>query len=306
MELPAAGLSSPLPASLGLATKVAYAVESLPEIFFLFTKSDLKTILIPATIFACLSAPEVRLQRVLSSMWWTWLHLLQFCVSNQSLSPEEDALNKPWRPIPSGNISVATARNLRWILLPSCLLQSFVYGVPWQGLSLAIVFLAHNEWALGSHWVLRTLCNAWGYASFNAGAAAIVSSWPGHTLQARTVLSFCCNAAIILTTIHAQDFRDEVGDKRLGRMTLPIAFSQASRITIWVFLLSWSLGLSIFCATNYILAAAFCTLAMIVGARFYFWRDVEADQRSYLYYNVWLACAQVVHTPVVMALLRRS
>ena len=115
------------------------------------------------------------MDRMLYAFMWTWLHLLQFTVSNQSLDPEEDASNKPWRPIPSGLISVGRARALRWILLPSCFFLSVRLQVHWQGISLALAFLVHNEMHLHSHWLMRNACNAWGYASFNAGASAIAA-----------------------------------------------------------------------------------------------------------------------------------
>ena len=124
------------------------------------------------------------------SMLWTWFHLLQFCVSNQSLDPEEDSTNKPWRPIPSGLISVGSARNLRWMLLPLCLSTSVRLGAYWQGISLALAFVAHNEFGLHSHLFMRNICNAWGYASFNAGAYAIASGMfsPPHLLISTIVL----------------------------------------------------------------------------------------------------------------------
>ena len=114
---------------------------------------------------------------MLCAVLWTWLHLLQFCVSNQSLNPEEDTLNKPWRPIPSGIVSVANARILRWILLPICLSLSISLEAHWQGICLAIGFIVHNEMHLHSHWLMRNACNAWGYASFNAGASAIAGAY---------------------------------------------------------------------------------------------------------------------------------
>jgi len=114
---------------------------------------------------------------MLCAVLWTWLHLLQFCVSNQSLNPEEDALNKPWRPIPSGIVPVVNARILRWILLPLCLSLSISLEAHWQGISLAIAFIVHNELHLHSHWLMRNACNAWGYASFNAGASAIAGAY---------------------------------------------------------------------------------------------------------------------------------
>jgi len=117
-------------------------------------------------------------------------------------------------------------------------------------------------------------------------AAHVTQCVPGCTLQFRNILSFCCNAAIILTTIHAQDFRDEVGDKVMGRRTLPIVWPEASRIAIFVFLCSWSLALSIICELSSFFSALFCALAAATGAQFYFYRDVESDQRTYLYYNV--------------------
>jgi hypothetical protein len=127
------------------------------------------------TLFAFLVSPSTTLDRTLLSMLWTWLHLLQFCVSNQSLDPDEDSSNKPWRPIPSGLISVDGARHLRWMLLPLCLSVSVRLEAYWQGISLALAFLAHNEFGLHSHLFMRNICNAWGYASFNAGAFAIAS-----------------------------------------------------------------------------------------------------------------------------------
>ncbi|KAI0054327.1 hypothetical protein BV25DRAFT_1817197, partial [Artomyces pyxidatus] len=97
-------------------------------------------------------------------MGWTWLHLLQFCVSNQSANPEEDALNKPWRPIPSRRISVSATHVLRWVLLPICFALSILLRVPLHGVAFAVAIFVHNDLRLDRHWLLRTVCNAWGYA----------------------------------------------------------------------------------------------------------------------------------------------
>lgn len=131
-------------------------------------------------------------------MTWIWLNLLQFCVSNQSINPEEDASNKPWRPIPSQRTSVCSARILRWTLLPMCLVFSAYLNVLREGLVLAIVFLSHNEYNLGSHWILRNVCNAIGYAAFNAGASSVafpcaslitfIRIFSGHTCPLFSVL----------------------------------------------------------------------------------------------------------------------
>ncbi|KAI0270494.1 UbiA prenyltransferase family-domain-containing protein [Gloeopeniophorella convolvens] len=285
----------------GLVSQVSWPLDDYPRILYLFTRSDLKTILLPTTVFAYLAAPNATPDRMLCAIFWTWLHLLQFCVSNQSMDPEEDASNKPWRPIPSRLITVADARVLRWLLLPICFAFSIYLEVQWQGIALAAAFLAHNELGFHSHWLMRNVCNAWGYACFNAGAAAIAT---GHYAPTpRTAISFAVNALIILSTIHAQDFRDEVGDKLAGRQTIPIVWPQASRAGILVLLVTWSLGLSWACTLSHAVAIPFCAWAVFVGLRFYTKRTADADCRSYRYYNIWLATAQVVHVPVIAAML---
>jgi len=66
-------------------------------------------------------------------------------------------------------------------------------------------------------------------------------------MTSRTLVSFAINALIILSTIHAQDFRDEVGDKLMGRQTIPIVWPEGSRVWILVMLTAWSVGLSWAC-----------------------------------------------------------
>jgi hypothetical protein len=100
------------------------------------------------------------------------------------------------------------------------------------------------------------------------------------------MLSIAVNALIILTTIHAQDFCDEIGDRHQGRQTLPIVWPEASRIAILTMTLSWSYGLLWTSVINPLYATAFFGSGVLVGMRFYFQRDVESDRLSYAYYNV--------------------
>ena len=111
----------------------------------------------------------------------------------------------------------------------------------------------------------------------------------GHTsISTRSEISFVINALIIVSTIYAQDFRDEIGDKRMGRRTIPILWPEGSRIGIFMALVTWSIGLSWACELGWLFAVPFCVLAMFVGLRFLWKRTAEADQRSYRYYNVQL------------------
>ena len=120
---------------------------------------------------------------------WVWLHLLQFCVSNQSLNPDEDCTNKPWRPIPAGMITVHASRILRWALLAVCLTLSALCNALLPGAALSFATWAHNEANLGSNWSTRNALNAIGYLSFSAGASTVGCT--GRSLDRSRCLSSC-------------------------------------------------------------------------------------------------------------------
>ena len=105
-------------------------------------------------------------------------------------------------------------------------------------------------------------------------------------MSTRTLISFAVNALIIFSTIHAQDFRDEVGDKLMGRRTIPIVWPKGSRVWILAILTAWSVGLSWACGLAIPFSVPFCLLSLFVGLRFFRERTAGADRRSYLYYNV--------------------
>ena len=106
------------------------------------------------------------------------------------------------------------------------------------------------------------------------------------TITARTTVSFAINALIIVSTIYAQDFHDEIGDKCTGRRTIPILWPEGSRIGIFMVLAVWSIGLVWACDLGSFSSVSFCTLATFVGLRYYRKRTAEADQRSFRYYNI--------------------
>lgn len=109
---------------------------------WLFTCSDLKTIVGPKTAFGilnslCASAyglpskpAAVILSRLPLVFLWTWINLLPFSIDNQRRPKaiEEDRINKPWRPMPSGRVSMAKREFgcLRFTLSPLSLAASGV------------------------------------------------------------------------------------------------------------------------------------------------------------------------------------
>ena len=93
-------------------------------------------------------------------------------------------------------------------------------------------------------------------------------------------------AAILATTIQAQDFQDVIGDKAVGRNTLPIAFPNFSRYTLLVTLVMWSLYLTAMWEITTPAGVGFTFLGIVVGIRYYFWRSTKDDEWSYVLYNV--------------------
>jgi 4-hydroxybenzoate polyprenyltransferase len=113
-------------------------------------------------------------------------------------------------------------------------------------------------------------------------------------LDRRSLIAIIASSLIIFTTIHASDFCDAPGDAQMGRKTLPVVYPEASRISIPVLLVGWSLILCSLWHTATWTYAALTVVSALVGMRFWWKRDVESDKRSYQYYNLWLTCAHVL------------
>ncbi|KAJ6588255.1 hypothetical protein B0H19DRAFT_1013062 [Mycena capillaripes] len=260
----------------------------------LFTYTDFKTIVIPVTIFASVAAPVQSAGRLLYAIIWTWTHLLQVATSNQYRSIAEDAINRPWRPLPSGRMSQNSTATMRWLLVPICVLSSIPFGkeVVLSSLSLTILLIAHDEFGLSRHWASKNIINACGYLSFEIGATQIMNM--NLQLDHIAVQSLVSNGLVVVTTIHSQDFSDVDGDMAFGRVTFPIYAPELCRIftpfalIVWSVLLGrlWNLGP----ASHYIL----CGLGGVVGWRFFRFRSPSCDSNTFVAYNVWLLATHLL------------
>jgi len=263
---------------------------------FLFTKSDIKTTVIPITALAAASAPMTDISRLPHVIFWIWFHVLQFDVSNQTLDPHEDENNKKDRPLPAKRITWRNALILRWVLVPACWALSACYSLETFYASIALVALTVIYDELGahsSHWLVRNLVNAAGFAAFETGATLIAGNDP-HRLDGIGFMSICASAGIFATTIQAQDFKDTIGDKLIGRQTLPIVAPGLARPTLMLALSAWSVGLSILWHMDAFTTLAFNVLALAVGGRYMALKSIAADQKSFYLYNVWLSVAHVL------------
>ncbi|KAG9318045.1 UbiA prenyltransferase family-domain-containing protein [Chiua virens] len=256
------------------------------ETIFLFTKSDYKTIFFPVIISSWAASPPPRTSQLVGTAVWVWFHLLQANVSNQTYSAHEDIINKPWRPLPSGRISVRATRRFRWILLVLCLCLSAWHGtgVLISSAALSLVEIVHDDIGFSSDPVLKNLMNVGGYLTFESGATLIMSS-KAH-FDRTSLIALFASGLLIFTTIHAQDFADAEGDKLSGRRTLPIVAPEGSRRYILAALPLWSIALSALWGLGPLSAVMFLCMGAFVGSQYFRFRDVKHDQASYVLYNV--------------------
>ncbi|ESK83983.1 hypothetical protein Moror_7500 [Moniliophthora roreri MCA 2997] len=239
---------------------------------FLFTRSDWKTIFLPATTFGTVTGPISSFEKWALVLVWVWTHLLQANVSNQNYSAGEDIINKPWRPLPAKRITERQAAIL--------------------SLALALVEFVHDDCGLSHRPILKNVCNIGGYTTFETGATLIAS--PYMALDKISIQAVFLSGALIFTTIHAQDFADVDGDRQSGRHTLPIVHPEGSRVYILIMLVGWSIALSFFWDLGPICATALVLVGSFVGMRYYRKRDVLSDEGSYRYYNMWLLLANTL------------
>ncbi|KAG1736677.1 UbiA prenyltransferase family-domain-containing protein [Suillus paluster] len=261
---------------------------------WLFTKSDFKTIILPVMMFTNVVSPRHNPLALSCSLSWLWLHLFQGNVSNQSYSAHEDLLNKPWRPVPSGRISVKNSRALRWGLMVFCLGFSslFNFNVLITSAVFTILVIVHDDFGLSGHPIGKNLLNVGAYVSFELGSTLVLSDEP--SLDRTSITALCCSGLVILMTIHVQDFADVNGDRMLGRRTLPIVAPEGSRIYILCVLPLISFALASFWNLGPLCSILFISMGIVVGLRCYLVRDEIGDQSNYWLYNIWLMGAHLL------------
>ncbi|VDB92140.1 unnamed protein product [Peniophora sp. CBMAI 1063] len=260
----------------------------------LFVQADYKTVMLPVTLLSYFAAPHTTPVYFARSIAWTFLQLLYFCIANQVFDPEEDALNKPWRPIPAGRITVRSANILRAAILPVCVALSWYWGVLPQCLVMILLGSAYNDFNIGAHWAPRHASVAVMYGALNSGAAHVACDVCYNGIEVINILRHTLNALVILTTIQAADFRDAEGDAARGRSTIPLRWPSLARPSMPVLLFIWSAVVCALSSAQGIVRTIFAIMGLATGLRFQYMTTPKQDRRSYLWYDIWLCVAQVL------------
>jgi 4-hydroxybenzoate polyprenyltransferase len=226
----------------------------------LFTFDQFFDTIIPGTVFGLLTTlagPELSLRApsmltvlirapVISA--WLWLIVLQFCLQNQcgEGAEEEDAINKPWRPIPSQRIIRANAEKLLMATRLIAGTASWYLGASYPFLGWSVLGSLYNDYGgSDSSGIVRNLfCGGFFTCSF--GGALMIALDAPRVSKAAGQWTFLVCWCILTTTIQTQEFRDEMGDKERGRKTLVTELGRVRALwTVYVTVTFWSLHVSL-------------------------------------------------------------
>jgi 4-hydroxybenzoate polyprenyltransferase len=272
---------------------------------WLFTYSDLKTIIMPSAAFGLMNgialsldsntdidlSPQQVLKKAPTVIYWVWINLLPFAIDNQRQheAVQEDLLNKPWRPLPSRRISAGSAKSLMTILYLVAVATSFFLGNMTQCLTLIVLGFCYND--LGgsdSGIIVRNFINASGFICFSSGALQVVVGLEESALD-RLSWWLIVIAAIVFSTVQTQDMYDQRGDAIRRRRTLPLVIGDgparwtiAGPMVLWCWLTPWFWGSSII---GYL---APVTLGMTVATRTLRVRNEKGDLVIFRLWNLWL------------------
>lgn len=171
-------------------------------------------------------------------------------IMNDYYDREIDAINEPYRPIPSGAISLPQVITQIWVLLIAGLVIAFALD-KWAGnefptiTSIAIIgsFIGY----IYSAPPLKLKQNGW-LGSYALGASYITFPWcTGHALFGDLNLTI-----VILTMFYSlaglgiaivNDFKSVEGDRQLGLQSLPVMFGITNAALICVVMIDLFQGL---------------------------------------------------------------
>ena len=237
-------------------------------------------------------------------VFWLWINLLPFNISNQCQKSAilEDACNKPWRPMPSGRMTERQAKLLTFGLYPTALCISLWLSGLKPCVSLMLLGYGYNDLNLSDvNWVTRNLLNALGFCGFAWGALEAALGRPLVFQQGAIIVWLGVIAVVVFSTIQVQDMYDQEGDGLRSRKTLPLTIGDGpARWAIAAPMVAWS----VLCPQYWRLGNGSRMLVGVLGlavvCRTLAVRTVKADKLTFIVWNVWMAALYTL--PLLAAL----
>ena len=273
---------------------------------WLTTRNDLKSIVIPETafgIFSALSGPVLTnntspdtktiLARLPLVILWNWINVLVFDLANQRLTSSviEDSINKPWRPLPSGRMTVTQARRLLLAVLPvAFFLTMYLGGMEETVAMMALTWMYNDLGGADESYVVRNLINAFGFMCYSSGATIVACGYGQYSLNPVAYQWLAMVGGIVFTTLQMQDMADQEGDQARGRGTVPLVLGDwPARWTIAIPVTFWSVACPLFWQLHAYAFMVPIVLGATVSLRLLFLRSVNSDKVTWKVWNIWIS-----------------
>ncbi len=273
-----------------------------------FTVRDISATVIPAMLFTIAAwrsqgaQIDTLVPTLLKSLIYFWLYCYTFCLSNQIAGLEEDRLNKPDRPLVTGEVSLRGAY-VRWaVMMLLFTAVGWLFGAVEWALLWQIVLTLHNFGGLAKPWYGKNIAMSLGTTAELAAAWQIAAPLSPFAWRWIAVL-----AISMFPLFSAQDLRDMAGDRAVGRNTMPLAIGE--RLTRRILAVGFALlpilvYVVALAPTGNPVAAIICgaVLALIswtVAVRLVWGRSTEADHRTYMLFTYWYCFA--LATAIIVA-----
>ncbi|KAF2237154.1 hypothetical protein EV356DRAFT_574332 [Viridothelium virens] len=279
------------------------AAMELLSIFWLFTKADLPSIIIPCTMFGVFSAlsglqltshanPSFTdvLARAPLALLYNWSNMLVWTLANQRLpeSIKEDSVNKPWRAIASGKVTPDQARRAMLVLVPTVLVLNMLMGVGWETALVVILNWLYNDLGGGDE-LTRDFMIVLAYSISNYGSLKIAIDPELAVITEGGYLWIAIIGGAILTTAHIQDLKDQEGDRARGRLTVPLILGDAfCRWISAICIALWSCACIAFWSINLTNIFTCAPLSCYVIYRCIYMRNQQADKNTFRWWSLWM------------------
>ena len=134
---------------------------------------------------------------------FNWYSVLIFDLSNQR-SPEsvqEDLVNKPWRPIPTGKVTPEQTRKALLVAIPAVIAANYALGVWKEGVFILVLTWFYND-LRGCDEVYRDVILAFAFGFYNSGSLQLAfGGYSGATMSMQAYIWTAIISGMILTTM---------------------------------------------------------------------------------------------------------
>lgn len=227
-----------------------------------------------------------------------------FDASNQVRASAEDAVNKPYRPIPSGIVSApGLLRRFWWSMLLFTLAGWLTGTLVWVLLWQAVVVLLNLVSKPHQYIVVKPVAMILGTIAQLAAAWTLVGPLDATGWTWVLVIAIAFNLAMPF-----EDVRDLEGDRQIGRRTLAMVVGEAP-VRIWFALNMFALPavlhtMLLLRETDLVIVLVACDVPIVAiswtaAVRSMLWRGVQADRLTYLLYTFAYGTALAIGIPIL-------